>query len=397
VRILVAEDDRTSRVLLERTLRRWGHEVVVAEDGEEAWQLYQEKPFGIVVTDWMMPRRNGLELCRAIRSDQESPYTMVILLTVREDRSGLLEAFEAGVDDFVTKPFDPDELRARLQVGERVVRLERELEERIDELDLANRKMKRDLAAAARIQEALLPSDIRDVPGVHFAWAFRPCEELAGDTFNVFPLGEGAYGLYVLDVSGHGVASALMSVTLSRLLSPIPGQSLLVRERNGKTSITPPAKVLGILNDRFPIEKNPGGQYFTICYGVFDLKSRRFTYSVAGHPAPIWQERNGEPKVLSGRGLPIGFAPHPEYETREADLSAGGRLILYSDGLYEANSEEYGLFGMPRVLDDLAAGADSPIEEVINRLEDKVVAWSPTAAPDDDVSVIAIEIEPGGA
>lgn len=125
MRILIAEDDRTSREVLERTIRKLGYELSVAEDGVEALaQFHRERP-QVVITDWMMPRMDGLELCRRIRDEHHHDrYTYLIVLTALGGKRNYLEAMDAGTDDFITKPFDTDELVTRLRVAERIVGLE---------------------------------------------------------------------------------------------------------------------------------------------------------------------------------------------------------------------------------------------------------------------------------
>src|SRR5436305_10644367 len=144
----------------------------------------------------------------------------VIYISALNYQQDKVRAFAVGGVDYITKPFQMEELHARVETHLKLRRLQIELEETNARLAKANTRMSRDLRAAARIQETFLPHEVPHVPGTEFAWVYRPCDELAGDGLNVIPLGDGRAGLYILDVSGHGVASALLSVTLSRLLSP---------------------------------------------------------------------------------------------------------------------------------------------------------------------------------
>ena len=130
MRVLIADDEAVSRKLLERYLEKWGYEVSVVEDGEQAWELFCRGDYPIVVTDWMMPEVDGIELIRRIRNSEHAAYVYTILLTARSQKEDLVAGMEAGADDFVSKPFDRDELRVRLREGERIVRLERDLAER---------------------------------------------------------------------------------------------------------------------------------------------------------------------------------------------------------------------------------------------------------------------------
>jgi two-component system NtrC family sensor kinase len=135
MKVLIAEDDGVSQRILRAYLEKWGYEVVVACDGDEAWTLFQQDDFPLVITDWMMPGMDGVDLIRRIREcDRPSGYVYTMLVTARTQKEDLVEGMDAGADDFVTKPFDRDELRVRLREGERVVRLERAVAEQNREL-----------------------------------------------------------------------------------------------------------------------------------------------------------------------------------------------------------------------------------------------------------------------
>lgn len=138
MRILIAEDDRVSRRLLESHLLKWGHEVRVAEDGSQALAALQgDDAPELAILDWMMPGMDGVEICRTVRAAASSRPLHIILLTARMGREDLLEGLEAGADDYVTKPFDPRELRARVSVGQRIIELRRDLQERVRQLEEA--------------------------------------------------------------------------------------------------------------------------------------------------------------------------------------------------------------------------------------------------------------------
>jgi two-component system NtrC family sensor kinase len=149
MKILIAEDDPVSRRLLQSYLERWGHEVTSAQDGAEAWRLFEEGDFPIVISDWMMPEMDGLELIRRVREAQRAGYVYAILLTAMSQKEDIVRGMEAGADDFLTKPFDRDELRVRLRAGERIIELERSLEEQ-------NRALRE--AQAALVQSEKLAS-----------------------------------------------------------------------------------------------------------------------------------------------------------------------------------------------------------------------------------------------
>ena len=149
MKILIAEDERITRRTLQRELERWDHEVTATEDGAQAWKEFQNHKFDLVVTDWDMPNVDGCELIQRIRNNGQHGYVYLIMLTGRSEKSDLVAGMEAGADDFLAKPFDRDELRVRISAGERIINLERRLEDQNDKLFSANERMHRDLQAAS--------------------------------------------------------------------------------------------------------------------------------------------------------------------------------------------------------------------------------------------------------
>lgn len=142
MRILVAEDDPGTRHLLQTKLTSYGHDVVLADDGAAAWEAFQHQPFDAVVSDWMMPELDGPTLCRNIRAEPDRPFCYILMLTSRSTTEDLVEGIAAGADDFMTKPFDNDELRARLHAAGRVIDLERSLARKVEDLSQALREVK---------------------------------------------------------------------------------------------------------------------------------------------------------------------------------------------------------------------------------------------------------------
>ena len=228
----------------------------------------------------------------------------------------------------------------------------REAEDRLQDI---NRQMRRDLEEAAVIQKAWLPESLPQVPGYEFAWQFRPCAELAGDGLNVMRLDEHHVGLYILDVCGHGVPAALLSASLYRWLSPLPEDSVLFEaDPASKTGFTPaePAIVAKTLNRLYGAGPETG-KFFTILYGILDLRTRDFRYVTAGHPPPVRITATSARVCPLARGLPIGVLPDFEYQQRTVQLEPGDRLLLYTDGAFEAIDENDQEMGEQRMLDGL--------------------------------------------
>jgi sigma-B regulation protein RsbU (phosphoserine phosphatase) len=392
MRILVAEDERITRRSLQRQLERWGHDVHVAEDGAAAWEYFQHQEFDIVVTDWDMPRLDGRELIERIRGSGATNYVYLIMLTGRSEKVDLIAGMEAGADDFLSKPFDRNELRVRLNAGERIIRLERELAEHNQKLSTVNARMSRDLDAAAKVQQSLLPTSALDNRRVSCSWQFLPCDELAGDFLNIFALDDNHVAVYVVDVSGHGVASSLLSVTVGRMLTPlVSASSLLVQNRKGTNRVVPPAEVASELNRRFPMEEQ-NGMYFTMVYGVLALNTLEFRFVSAGHDPVVHVPRAGTPYMLEGDGMAIGWIEDMKYDDHVIKLKPGDRLYLYSDGVPEAMDEELNQFTMKRMLETIELGESQSLDDSVSLLLESVQCWCARNGPKDDVSILGLEI-----
>lgn len=411
-RVLVVDDTEANRDLAARWLRRKGFAVDTAADGNEALERVEREGYDAVLLDVMMPGINGLDVLRKLRHSHAATDLPVIMATAKDASADVVEALTLGANDYVTKPLDFPVLLARVgtQVSlkrsvEQIYQLERGLEQRNRELHAANTRMEEDLQAAARVQAALLPTSEPQVDGYRFAWLFEPSAKLAGDILNVFRLDERHIGAYVLDVSGHGVAAALLSVSVSRFLSPSPDLSSLLWRRgdNGPEparashgeptfQIESPHRVAERLSQRFPFN-NETRQYFTMAYGLLDTARHQFRYVSAGHPPILRINAAGEAGMLEGMGYPIGVGEGAEgdYEDSKIHFQCGDRLYIYSDGLTEAMNPENNLFGAPRMLDVLRAARSDSLDASLHQLSAAIAAWAGTLERSDDQTVLAIE------
>ena len=332
-KILVIDDDPTMRLVLQRNLKLQGHEVAVAADGVQGWQLVQALQPALVICDWMMPGLTGLEVCQRLRQTPELATTFFILLTSRDQVADRVQGLDSGADDFLVKPIDPSELQARVRAGLRLYQLNQDLQNQ-------KQRLEDELAEAESYVRSLLPAP-RRTGEIVVEWVFAPSTELGGDCFDYFDLDENHFVFYVIDVSGHGVGAALLSISVLNLL------------RSGSVAdMTQPAAVLALLNRFFPMEQHKD-KYFTAWYGVYDRRSRRLTYASAGHPAAVlWHGQGME--LLPGQGLPVGMFPEATYQTYERVIPAGAKVYLFSDGAYEipvgAKGELWGREALHQVL-----------------------------------------------
>jgi serine phosphatase RsbU (regulator of sigma subunit) len=266
------------------------------------------------------------------------------------------------------------------------------IERQNQDLSNANRRMKRDLDAAARVQQTLLPEGFPEIRGVNFAWTYKPCDELAGDALNIVRINDDLVAVYLLDVSGHGVPAALLSVTVTRSLHPhVGGAPSLVAGPGANPDAVAPAEVAARLNALYPMASN-GDHYFTMIYGLLDVRTLQFRFTVAGHPAPILARKGCPPKCLDVAGFTIGMVDEAEYEESVIDLKPGDRLYLYSDGLTEEFNSHDEAFGDQRLLNAIADGQASGLQDTVESLVQKVVAWRGEDHLKDDVSILAVSV-----
>lgn len=391
--ILVVDDALSNLAQVRTILEKCGHSVRTVSDGRLAISQAIEEPPDLILLDIDMPDLDGFQVCEKLKSERFLRHVPVIFVSADHEPSDKLRAFSVGAVDYITKPFEVGELEARVESHLKIRRLQIQLEEANLNLKNVNARMARDLSAAARVQKAFLPRSPTEGSPLNFAWIYRPCNELGGDALNLIPLGENHTALYVLDVSGHGVASALTSVAISRLLSH--GSLITIEKSPGScTSKTlspnPPAAVTAQLNDLFPFD-DLNYQFVTMVYGVLNLRTHEFHYVAAGHPAPVHIPAEGPAVATEHPGSPIGLATdtHEEHRIR---LGCKDRLFLYSDGLVEAENPSGEQFGKTRLVDFLLQNRRKSLQATLDRLVEEVQSWHGSPGMIDDVSVLAIEL-----
>jgi PAS domain S-box-containing protein len=264
-----------------------------------------------------------------------------------------------------------------------------------DELQKTNEQMKRALESAAVVQMALLPHGFHGGKGVRLAWRLKACATLAGDILNAFWLDDNHLGCYILDVMGHGVPAALLSVTLSHFLSPQSKGPFLLGPKfgnEGLAEILSPAGVGELLNQRFSFNLETS-QFFTILYGILNTETRVFRYVNAGHPPMVYLPSGGNPIILSTFGFPIGVVDTPDYKDQTIHLRSGDRLFLYSDGVTEVMNPEGEQYGIDALCDVIHSTAALSLDEVLEKVLNHVGSWSAGKAQQDDVSLLGLEIE----
>jgi len=402
MRVLIVEDNLLTRTMMERSLQKWGYDVVAVDNITAAMTLIVDEKIQFVITDWIMPGGNGTELCHSVRALNLPFYTYIILVTFLDDVQSAVHGMEAGADDFIRKPIQLDELRARIKAGERILDLEKKLHENnvhltelSNKLLAANEVINRDLKMAAAMQSSLLPAAASQCQGIAIDWLFHPSTHLSGDIFNVFALDGHHVGFYIIDVAGHGIASAMQSFTLSRLLSPdIRCSNHLVfslPEAPDCPLLRSTPTVIANLNQQFQTNES-NILYFTMIYGVMDTKAHTIDLCQAGHTQPLYLQQGKPAEFIVSAGLPVGIIDDAYYEPVQFDYRSGDRLFLYSDGITECESPSGEMFGTERLRRFVDETRHLQVSQVIRELDERIRSWRGKEGFEDDISLLVLEI-----
>ncbi|MFD2172909.1 PP2C family protein-serine/threonine phosphatase [Rhodobacter lacus] len=399
-RVLVVDDSRMQRRILSAQLARSGYEVLEAESGESALEICARIEPDFVLSDWMMEGMTGIDFCKRFREMERKGYGYFILLTSKSDKNDVAEGLESGADDFLAKPVNGEELRARLTAGERILKMEHEMKEKnrllssaLGELRALYDVIDRDLMEARKLQQSLVKERFRSFGNAQVSLTLRPSGHVGGDLVGFFPINARRVALYGIDVSGHGITSALMTARLAGYLSgSSPEQNIaLIQTEYGIYDARDPAELAAYLN-ALVLEEMRTDSYFTLIYADVDLISGDVALVQAGHPYPAVLRAAGEVEFLGRGGMPVGLFEGASYETVTTRLAPGDRLFLGSDGITEVMQPDGKLLSETGLSDLLISLRGLRGSVLLDALYWKLHQLSGTAL-DDDVSAVLFEFD----
>jgi phosphoserine phosphatase RsbU/P len=400
--ILVVDDSRLQRKILSSLLNRWGYEVIEAESGQQALELCIARRPELVLSDWIMPGMDGIEFCRRYKELTCESYGYFILLTSKSEKNEVAEGLDAGADDFLTKPVNGNELRARITAGERIIEMQRELtrknrviSETLDELQRLYDSLDSDLMEAKKLQQSLVPERFKELEGGHLSLFLRSSGHVGGDLVGHYSACEGHLGLFALDVSGHGISSALMTARLAGYLSgsALDQNIALKKNEDGSYSPRPLNEAIEMLNE-LVLDEMETEHYFTLMLANIDVTSGIVKIGQAGHPHPVVQRRTGEVEQEGTGGFPVGLMSGVTFSEFETKLDPGDRLIILSDGVTECPNElgdMLGESGLSAMMNDLF-NVSGPL--LFETLVWKLCEFAGNSEFPDDVSGIMFEYQP---
>lgn len=397
--VLIVDDSRAHLKLMESVLKKWGLRVTMAQSGEDALVYLQEDQFDLVLSDWVMPGMSGIELCEAFRALENETYVYFILLTSKNEVEDVARGLAAGADDFLSKPIDRNELQARISAGERLIATQRSLVEKnqllestLSHLQALYDGIARDLVEARRLQQSLVPERMLKFPEGDVSLLLRPSGHVGGDLVGAFPAGGGQLGIFSIDVSGHGIASALLTARLAGYFSgSTPSHNIaLMPTDEGHHVIRPPLDICKALN-ALTIGDLDTELYFTMLFAKVDLFTGAVELVQAGHPNPMVQRECGACEFPGKGGMPVGLFEEPIFGTFEVTLNAGDRLMLYSDGFTEQVNPEGEMLEEDGLADIAMEQQHTNGAEFVDALVWHLADFAGDAEFDDDVSSAILE------
>jgi len=277
---------------------------------------------------------------------------------------------------------------------------EKKLKQLNQELIEKQKRLDEDLAAAAEIQKSLLPPSVHSAENLEVAWKFKPCEHMGGDIFNLFQLDGDHWAIYVLDVSGHGVQAAMVTVSVSQFLQPNSGH--LFKRKPGKLSQTrklrTPAEVLAALDREFPFERF--NNFFTIIYMIINTRTGELRYSNAGHPHSILLRKDGKMELLQSGGPAIGIGDLPllrgqenRYAEGRPHLAPGDKLFIYTDGIVDFQNPKGEFYGTERFYQTLEALQGESVQGIVEKAIRSLMDFGNNAEPLDDITLLGLEFK----
>jgi sigma-B regulation protein RsbU (phosphoserine phosphatase) len=346
-RVLVVDDSRTMRRLISLAIQD-SFEIMEAIDGVDALERYFKFRPHIILLDMEMPRMNGLEVIRQLREVTRDTDTFIIVLSGFEENDLKAKALNMGANDYLTKPFHPEELKARINVAGRQVFLNHELRS-------AYARISAEIDLVASLQNQLLPGTDIMVDGLEIQSLYRPSGQASGDYYDYFRMADGRIRLVLADIAGKGARAAFLMAIAQAFFR-------LGRHENHTLE-----KTVALINDHL-IEISPSGSDFaTLFAGDIDLKSGVLTYINAGHCPGLLIHPNGKTQLLDAQIYPLGLLELENIKAGKVSFAVGSRLFLYTDGMFEWQVDQSNMLSLDEFLvqAQFAAAAEGEFLDVL--------------------------------
>ncbi|GHA49181.1 fused response regulator/phosphatase [Amylibacter ulvae] len=398
-RVLVVDESKMQRKLVIALLKKWGFEIFEADSGKSALEICSRQSIDLVISDWVMPEMSGLDFCEKFRALPRERYGYFILLTSKSEKDDIAKGLDVGADDFLSKPVNSTELRSRIQAGRRVLDMEKQVHAQnakttaaLAELQRVYEELNKDLLEAEKLQRSLIPESYSQHANVEISNIFKSSGHVGGDLVGHFNIDQDRMGIYSLDVSGHGVSSALLTIRLAGYLSPFNKEQNIAfyKSNSDEFLVKDPAEIARHLNELM-LRDMSTELYFTLAYADVNLRTGECAMVQAGHPHPLIFNAHHGITLLGTGGPPIGMIDGMIYETFQHHLVPNDKLLLHSDGLTECEDPDGALLDEDGLSKILMRNAQSNGPELLNDILWDLADHAQGENFGDDVSAIMLE------
>lgn len=377
-RILVVDDAPANIQTLSASLKEKGYRISVAIHGKQALELMEKLPMDAVLLDVVMPELDGFGVLKCMKENAATQHIPVIMISAQDELENVIRCIEMGAEDYLPKPFNPTLLHARIGACLEKKTLRDTEQEHLRTIEETQRRLKKELDEATHYVRSILPAPTSSP--LQIEWIYQPSTELGGDAFGYHWVDSEHFAVYLLDVCGHGVGAALLSVSAINVI------------RSGalpNTDFRDPGAVLAALNSAFPMEKQ-NNLYFTIWYGVYHAPSRTLRYSSGAHPPALLLERDStQSHQLRTQGTIIGLMEGMEYDTESRTIAAGDHLVVLCDGCFEIQDQQGQFMDFETFEEFMRANGRAP--DGLEQLQNWVRARHGEGPLDDDFSIVRIQ------
>ena len=371
--ILLVDDKPANLRLLNQMLADRGFIVRAVKSGERALESIRATPPDLILLDIKMPGMDGYEVLHRLKQTPDSSDIPVIFISALDDIQNKVRGFNMGCVDYITKPFQYEEVIARVETHLSLQRFQKRLQR-------ANRRYENELKLAGSLQANLLPKDVPALPGFQLSFVLRSARETSGDFYDIFPLNSGHFGILVADVVDKGAAAALLMAYGRTLLRTL-----------AEEFPEDPDRVLNNVNQRM-LSYTDTSHFLTVFYGILELEKNEFVYSNAGHnPAIHLKAANGKMTLLKNTGMPLGLFADQDWRQRKIQLNPGDLVVMYTDGITDAQNQQYELYGMERFKETLQANHKQPPAELDKLVLEDIDRFQDGAPQPDDIAMVILK------
>jgi sigma-B regulation protein RsbU (phosphoserine phosphatase) len=373
-KILLLVDDEPSNIQVVNSILKDTYKIRIATGGTKALELVKVvPPPDLILLDVMMPVMDGYEVCTRLKADAQTREIPVIFLTGRTETEDETRGFNVGAVDYIHKPFSPAVVRARVQTHLTLRGIRQQLADQL-------LTIQKELAMAREIQLSIMPTLIPSIQGLDIAARYSPMTSVAGDFYDFMPVDGKRLGVFVADVSGHGVPAALVA---SMLKIALASQAL---------NASDPAKVLTGLNRALCGKFQ--GHYVTAAYLFIDLEKQTICYAGAAHPPMLLGNGTaGGTREVIENGLFLGMFPHATYSSIDVPVTVGDRAVLCTDGIPETTNAAEEQFGQERIQQFMETSSAVSCDQFCDDFLAELLRWSerpPDAEQEDDITLVVI-------